>query len=125
MATGGDWQRVADYVRERRTELDLTQADVQAAGGPSTATQRLIEGALSDNYQPAILARLERVLGWQPRSIRAIRSGGEPVLMEDVDPGETPFERAIHAAHLAPDIEQKVIQIYRRVTPAAERAGSR
>jgi hypothetical protein len=79
VAIGSDWQRVADYVRERRIELDMTQADVQAAGGPSPATQRMIEGALQTSYQPVILARLERALGWGRGSIRAIRSGGEPV----------------------------------------------
>jgi hypothetical protein len=79
MAIGSDWQRVAEYVRERRTDLGMTQADVQAAGGPATATQRLIEGALRDSYQAAILARLERVLQWERGSIRSIRRGGEPV----------------------------------------------
>jgi hypothetical protein len=80
MATDGDWHRVAEYVIERRTDLDLTQADVHALGGPSTATLRLIEGGLQDRYQPAILARLERVLGWERGSIRAIRKGGEPTV---------------------------------------------
>jgi hypothetical protein len=78
VAIGSDWQRVADYVRDRRIELDLTQADVHAAGGPSPATQRLVEGALQSAYQPAILGRLERALRWKRGSIRAIRNGGEP-----------------------------------------------
>jgi hypothetical protein len=79
MAIGSDWQRVAEYVRDRRIELDLTQADIHSAGGPSPATQRLIEGALQTSYQAAILARLERALQWERGSIRAIRRGGEPV----------------------------------------------
>jgi hypothetical protein len=95
MAVGQEWQRVADYVRERRTELDLTQADVQAAGGPSTATQRLIEGALNDTYQPVILARLERALGWERGSVRAIRQGGEPVPVPAGEPEDPPSVRRI------------------------------
>jgi hypothetical protein len=82
MAIGSDWQRVAEYVRERRTDLGMTQADVQAEGGPATATQRLIEGALRDSYQAAILSRLERALRWKRGSIRAIRNGGEPVVTD-------------------------------------------
>jgi hypothetical protein len=92
MATDGDWHRVAEYVIDRRTDLDMTQADVHAAGGPSTATLRLIEGGLQDRYQPAILARLERVLGWERGSIRAIRKGGEPVLA-----GDRPAQRGTSA----------------------------
>ena len=80
MATDRDWQRLADRVRERRTDLDLTQEDVRAAGGPSTATLRLIEGALQDNYQQIILRRLEDALGWQRGSVRRVLDGDEPAL---------------------------------------------
>lgn len=83
MAMDGDWLRVAEYVRDRRDELEMTQADVHAAGGPSTATQRLIEGGLSTSYQPSVLAKLERVLGWQRGSVRVILKGGEPTLLGD------------------------------------------
>jgi hypothetical protein len=95
MAIGSDWQRVAEYVRERRTDLGMTQADVQAEGGPATATQRLIEGALRDSYQPAILGRLERALRWKRGSIRAIRNGGEPM-------PEAPLSE--HSAPALPDL---------------------
>ena len=80
MATGRDWSRLAARVRERRDELGLTQEDVRAAGGPSTATMRLIEGALQEAYQLAIITRLERVLEWERGSARRILDGGEPVL---------------------------------------------
>lgn len=79
MATSRDWQRLGALVSERRGDLGLTQEDVRAAGGPSTATQRLIEGAHQSRYQPVILARLEAALGWQPGSVRRILAGGEPV----------------------------------------------
>jgi hypothetical protein len=84
MATGRDWQRLADAVRERRTELGLTQEDARAAGGPSTATLRLIEGALQDSYQPSTLRELEKALRWERGSVVRILAGGDPVPQRDL-----------------------------------------
>jgi hypothetical protein len=95
MVVGGEWQRLADYVLERRLELDMTQADVHAAGGPSTAVIRQVEGALSDSYTPVILSRLERALGWERGSVRAIRAGGEPVPVPRGEAGDPPSVRRI------------------------------
>jgi hypothetical protein len=78
MATGSDWQRLGELVSERRADLGLTQEDLRAAGGPSTATQRLIEGGRQDRYQPSILAREERALQWERGSVRRILAGGDP-----------------------------------------------
>lgn len=83
MATSSDWQRLAALVSERRGDLGLTQEDVRAAGGPSTATQRLIEGGHQSRYQSIILARLETALGWQRGSVRRILAGGVPALAPD------------------------------------------
>ena len=83
MATGSDWQRLAALVSERRGDLRMTQEEVRAAGGPSTATQRLIEGGRQSRYQPRILADLEAALGWQRGSVRRILAGGDPVLAPD------------------------------------------
>jgi hypothetical protein len=73
-----DWQRLGTYVTRRRDELGMTQSEVQAAGGPSTATQRLIEGAARTTYRGAILASLERALRWAPGSVELILTGEEP-----------------------------------------------
>jgi hypothetical protein len=110
---------VADYVRERRIELDLTQADVHSAGGPSPATQRLIEGALQTTYQAAILARLERALQWERGSIRAIRRGGEPVLAApavslppDADLDRIERQIGVDLSPLAPDLRRSLLRYY-------------
>ena len=78
-----DWDRLAGFARERRVELGLTQEDARAAGGPSTATMRLIEGALQRSYQPATLRDLENVLRWGRGSVRKILAGGDPVPLAD------------------------------------------
>lgn len=90
MAEPKDWRRLARYVRDRRDDLGMTQEDVRAAGGPSTATMRLLEGALQESYQPVILQRLEKVLGWRRNSVQAVLAGGEPVLAEEAALAETP-----------------------------------
>lgn len=77
-AQQADWNRLAKRVVERRTLLGLTQEDVRARGGPSTATMRLIEGALQSTYRPSILRRLEAALGWTAGSATAILDGGQP-----------------------------------------------
>ena len=90
MATGRDWQRLGALVSERRGDLGLTQEDVRAAGGPSTATQRLIEGGHQSKYQPVILGRLETALKWERGSVRRILAGGDPVPVSDEPAPPTP-----------------------------------
>src|SRR5437868_268059 len=79
MAAGKDLDRLAEFVRERRVDLGMTQEDARAAGGPSTATMRLIEGALQHGYHPATLRDLEKALRWERGSAARILAGGEPV----------------------------------------------
>lgn len=88
--------QLAVYVRERRDFLGLTQEDVRGVGGPSTATMRLIEGALQDSYRPSILRGLERALRWAPNSVDQIIDGGPPTPLPDEadDIPSTPAETA-------------------------------
>ena len=74
-----DRQRLAAFVRERRTALGLSQEQVAAAGGPSSATQRKIENGHHGSY-PATQRRLETALGWEHGSARRILDGGDPIL---------------------------------------------
>lgn len=79
MATDKDWRRLAEATRDRRVELGMTQEDIRSAGGPSTATMRLIEGALQESYQPATLRDLELALRWERGSVARLLAGGNPV----------------------------------------------
>lgn len=74
--------RLGRLVRERRKYLKLTQADVQAAGGPSTATLRLIEGGKHTDFRDGTGAALEKVLRWEVGSIDAVLSGRDPAEIE-------------------------------------------
>lgn len=77
-------QRLGRLVRERRKELKLTQADVQEAGGPSTATLRLIEGGKHTDFRSSTSGPLDKVLQWQPGSIDHVLAGGEPTPLTDL-----------------------------------------
>jgi hypothetical protein len=102
-----DWPRLAAFVRDRRTDLGLTQEDVHAAGGPAPATMRLIEGALQLSYRPEILKRLEDALRWQRGSVRAVHEGREPVPLEDAA-GGAPSAAVPAAPRPAPSPDQGV-----------------
>lgn len=81
--TEADRRRVGDRIRARRKELGFTQADVQARGGPSSATLRLIEKGAGADYRRGTIEPLERVLMWTQGSIeRDLYFGQTPVPMD-------------------------------------------
>jgi transcriptional regulator with XRE-family HTH domain len=80
-------ERLGRLVRERRNELKLTQADVQEAGGPSTATLRLIESGEHTAFRRSTTAPLERILRWGRGAVEVILAGGDPF----PDDGELPL----------------------------------
>jgi hypothetical protein len=83
----GDWQRLARYIADRRAELGLTYVQVKERGGPSPATQSLIENGQRDSMQAATAGGYERALRWAAGSIRAVLGGTDPT------PAERPASR--------------------------------
>ena len=89
-------ERLAREVVTRRAELGMSQEDVAAAGGPSVATLRLIEGARQPSYRPLTLGALDRALFWPPGSAAQVlaKTGTSPAGERGVaaatvrDPGE-------------------------------------
>lgn len=59
--------------------MGLTQQDVQAAGGPSTATLRVLERGVPQEYRAATIEPLEDVLRWERGSVERILAGGRAV----------------------------------------------
>jgi transcriptional regulator with XRE-family HTH domain len=76
-------QRLGRLIRARRKALKLTQADVQTAGGPSTATLRLIENGKHTDFRASTSRPLEAALQWTPGSIDKILAGGRPIPVDD------------------------------------------
>jgi transcriptional regulator with XRE-family HTH domain len=81
-----DWPHLGRLVRERRTDLGLTQAEIHGAGGPSPATLYLIESGRRGSYRPQVLRRLERALGWRAGDIRRVLAGGQPETEGESEP---------------------------------------
>lgn len=74
----GDVARLGRYVRARRHELDRTQLDVAAAGGPSNSTLTSLEKGEDRPVSRTTLNRLDVGLDWMPGSAKAVLEGGEP-----------------------------------------------
>jgi hypothetical protein len=74
-SVSGDWELVAEAVRERRHALGLKQTD---ALGVSPASWRKLEGAKQESYKLFLLRAVERALEWPPGTVEAIASGAPP-----------------------------------------------
>lgn len=68
-------ETLAKVVVDRRSQLDLTQADVAERGGPSTETLRLIENAKQEKFGERTLFRLDRALQWPDGTAQKIVRG--------------------------------------------------
>jgi len=79
-AGNSPYARLARHVRARREELNMTQNEVQMAGGPSAAAVRYIEAGKEARPTARTMIALERALGWEHGSVMAILEGGEPVI---------------------------------------------
>lgn len=75
-----DYGRLADAVRDRRRELRMTQEDVRARGGPSTATLRQIERGSALDYRSGTTEPLEDAIGWRRGSVDTVLRGGDPTI---------------------------------------------
>ncbi len=75
---GEDWQRLADFVIARRTELGMR--DRRALATVTGVTDRTL-GKLENGQRvsASTLGSIENHLGWVPGSCRRILAGGEPV----------------------------------------------
>lgn len=73
--TSTGWTELARAVVKRRSQLGLTQEQITARGGPSTATLRLIESAGQESYRGRTLFALDLALGWDEGTSLAISRG--------------------------------------------------
>lgn len=76
-------KRFGEIVEQRRLELELTQLEVQAAGGPSNTWQTLIENGRLENLTRVTAKRVDAGLRWEPGSARNVWNGGDPIPVAD------------------------------------------
>jgi len=85
-----DWDALATAVRARRTELGLSQAAVQAAGGPSEIVLSRIESNTQPRPRADTLHKLDIALAWRRGTSLAITSGAsgppESIVLPDMRP---------------------------------------
>lgn len=70
--------RFGNIVHARRTELDLSQQAVRAAGGPSQPTLIKIERGDPPGPTTGVLDKLDLALRWTPGSAAEALAGGAP-----------------------------------------------
>lgn len=76
-------EEIAEAIRGRREELGLTQAELATRAGVSTGTVQSLEGSRGAWDNPRSLPKIERALGWGPKSADRIRNGEAPILLEE------------------------------------------
>jgi transcriptional regulator with XRE-family HTH domain len=91
-----DTQRLADRVRARRAELNLTHEDIARNDGPSSPTLTKIENGQGP-YSRLTLVKLDGALWWVAGSARDVLAGGDPVPLspELVGPSPEDVERVM------------------------------
>lgn len=97
-----DWPRLGALVLARRKHLRMTQAEVDAAGGPSPKTLQQIEAGSAASIKTHTKRGLEMALGWMQGDVDRVLDGGEPTpaVRPSIEPrtevlAERPGERLI------------------------------
>jgi transcriptional regulator with XRE-family HTH domain len=120
-----DQERVAEFLRDRRGELELTQQQLAERAGVDTGTVSNLERA--ERWpQPRSRANIERALGWQSGPLQAIAKGRTPVLI-DQPPGGRPRYLDAAEQHIAdtpgltPDEAEALVAVMRIMRSASVR----
>lgn len=87
-ASRTQWRRLAERVKARAAELDLTLEQLAAGDGPSRSSWSKLMNATqtSNKMDPAVLRAASIALGWSPASLRLLLlEGTEPQEMESAE----------------------------------------
>lgn len=121
--TPEQWQRVADAVRRRRHYLNMTQAELAAAAGLSTAVIQVIEGAKQPNGTIAVrtATSLSYALKWDGDGIRAVLEGDRLVEhSKDSDAVTTELrdrmvDILVGVSKLSPAVQRPMLEAFQRL----------
>lgn len=75
---GHDLKNLAIWVDVYKEKLDINDADVNAAGGPSTTTLSKWRKGVGGELQRRTRRGLEDALQWERGSVKDVLDGGEP-----------------------------------------------
>ncbi|OBG32371.1 hypothetical protein [Mycolicibacter heraklionensis] len=71
-------ERFAAIVRDKVSQLGLTQTDIHSGGGPSDTTLRRIMAGEEVGVSLRTLSRLDTIFKWEPGSAARTLAGGDP-----------------------------------------------
>ncbi len=100
---------MAEAIRQRRSELGLTQKDVWRRGGPANSTLTALEGAVDVAVTPSTLRKVDDGLGWEKGTAASLLHGGRPAAARSRGPR-------------LPDPVGELIEALRDVRSATDRA---
>jgi hypothetical protein len=112
-------ERFGRIVSQRRRDMGhVTQAFVEANGGPSQPTQTAIESGKATSTTPATWRKLDTGLMWEPGSAERVLAGGDPVPL----PNTTPLPGGVATVTLRAASDRQLLnEIARRFALSAER----
>jgi transcriptional regulator with XRE-family HTH domain len=87
-------RRLADYIRQRRDELELTQAEAAELAGIGLSTFQKAEYGYDKEPRKHTREGIETAMRWARGSVRAILNGGEPTPLREDDNGGDPAATA-------------------------------
>lgn len=111
---------LGNAVEDRRVRLGLRQVDLDRLGGPSEGTVRNIEQRARGSYSMRTFFALDRALGWEAGSARAVATHGATPKVSSAElsaaPSPDPFtslQSAINDDDLALRIGRVVLALVR------------
>lgn len=124
MSTNAD--RLAEKVRARRAQLDLSQLDVWQAGGPSNTTLTEIENGRLENLTRTTAKRLDIGLKWEAGSARQVWEGGEPTPLRTMPDDLEELRQRVVASSLTDERKAEMLAVIeaQRTTRQAERGSA-
>jgi len=84
---GKDWPAVAEAIKLRLRELDLTQVELAQRSQVSVATIRQLQGGSTEarRRHPRTLRALSEALEWSPDHLEVVADGRDPAADPDAD----------------------------------------
>ena len=79
-ASHEDWVALGLYIRARRIDLDVRQADIAKQVGVSTKTIKKLEAGQQTRYEVGTLTKVEQALLLPRWTLRAVLRGENPVI---------------------------------------------
>lgn len=112
-----DLERLAKYVKAHRMEAYSSRKAAAASAGISKDTWKRVEEGLE--VRESTYAKISRALGWSSSSCIEIAEGGEPVLVDARNGGETVAQSAPPARMSAEAVRRAAFEAARAKLPGA------